>query len=380
MRILYLTDTREIGGAERHLVDLAQGMAEQGHEATLLAPQEAFVAYARREAPQVRVGRALSDSYHDAASPRRRVALLAGQLRRMIGVFRRLDPDVLHVNNGGWPGSDLLRLAPLAGRLAGVRRRIMTVHSNPWPRDGHAQAIADALAWRHSDAVVCPSRAVADGLCDRRGLPSALVQLVHYGVAAPGGRDDAAELRERLSPDGELIVGMVSARAVPEKGYDVFLEALRSSRGPIRGVLVGRYPARFEDQVEASGLEGRLELPGLQRNVGAYYHAIDVLTVPSTAEECMPLVILEAAAAGTPTFGSRLSGIPEAVDNGRSGRVFPPGDAAALAGLLDEAAADRQSMTGMGAEAHRRWQAEFRLERMLSAHEALYSGRSATQV
>ena len=379
MRILYLTDTREIGGAERHVVDLAAGLAATGHEVFVLAPQDEFVGYAAREASGARALRAFSDAYHDAPTPARRLHALAGQLRRMIGAFRRIGPDVLHVNNGGWPGADLLRLAPLAGRLAGVPRRIMTVHSNPWPRDGRAQAVADALVWQNVQVVVCPSRALAAGLRDRRGMPAAMGRLIHYGVDAPGGKEEGPGLRTRLASDGELLVGMVSARPVPEKGYDVFLEALRATGPAVRGVLVGRYPPAFADRVAAAGLGGRLELPGLQRHVGSYFHAFDVLTVPSTAEECMPLVILEAAAAGTATFGSRLSGIPEAVHDGRTGRVFPPGDGVALARLIDEAAGDRQGLADMGAEAHRSWRAEFSLDRMLAEHGALYEGRTATQ-
>lgn len=379
MRIAFLTDTREIGGAERHLVDLAAGMAANGYETVVLAPQAEFVAYAAREAPEAKCARAFSDAYHDAATAAQRLAMLGRQLRRMVGAFRQLQPDVLHVNNGGWPGSDLLRLAPLAARLAGVPRRIMTVHSNPWPRDGGVQAVADALVWRNVDSIVCPSEAVAAGLRDRRGMPPGLRHLIHYGVRAPGGAEEASALRAQLAQEGELVVGMVSARPVAEKGYDVFLRALAGTGAGVRGVLVGRYPPHFEDRVARAGLNGRLALPGLRRDVGAYYHAFDVLTVPSTAEECMPLVILEAAASGTPTFGSCLSGIPEAVEDGRSGRIFPPGDDSALARLIDEAANDRGGVAAMGDEARRRWQEQFTADRMLAAHEALYSGRDATQ-
>jgi glycosyltransferase involved in cell wall biosynthesis len=166
---------------------------------------------------------------------------------------------------------------------------------------------------------------------------------------------------------------------VPEKGYGTFVEALSDAEAGTKGVLVGRYPDGFEAQVASSPVDGRLELPGVRRDVGAFYRAFDVLTVPSTAEECMPLVILEAAAAGTPTFGSQLSGIPEAIDEGSSGRTFPPGDAAALARLIDEARADRDGLAEMGRRARRRWEEMFSLDRMLAEHEALYSGRSATQ-
>jgi glycosyltransferase involved in cell wall biosynthesis len=379
MRILYLTDTREIGGAERYLVDLADGMAAAGHEVALAAPQQDMVAFAAGEAPRARAMRVLDDAYHDARGQLGRVRELGRQLRPMVALMRRVRPDVLHVNNGGWPGADLLRVAPLAGRLAGVPRRVVTVHSNPWPRAGREQAPTDRLVWQNSDAVICPSMAVANGLAERRGMPASLQRLIHYGVRSPDGSEEAPSLKARLAPEGELLVGMVSARAVPEKGYSVFLEALGAAAAQVRGVLVGRYPQGFEESVAAAGLDGRLELPGLRPDVGAYYHAFDVLTVPSTAEECMPLVILEAAAAGTPTFGSRLSGIPEAIEEGATGRVFPPGDAGGLARLIDGAVREPSVLVEMGRAARRRWEAEFSLDRMLAEHERLYSGLTATQ-
>jgi glycosyltransferase involved in cell wall biosynthesis len=372
MRILYLTDTREVGGAERYLVDLAEGMAGRGHEVVIAAPQEEMVAFAAREAPAARSLRALSDAHHDHSGALGRARTLTPALGAMVRLMRRVRPDLVHVNNGGWPGSDLCRLAPLAARLARVRRRLITVHSNPWPRSGPEQPLADALVWRNVETVICPSHAVLDGLRDRRGLPPELGRVMHYGVREPGGAEEARTLRGTLAGEEELVVGMVSARAVPEKGYATFLEALSEARPGARGVLVGRYPEGFESQAE-----GRLELPGLRRDVGAFYRAFDVLTVPSTAEECMPLVILEAAAAGTPTFGSRLSGIPEAIEEGASGRTFPPGDAAALAGLID--AADREGLAQMGRRARERWETMFSLDRMLAEHAELYSGRSATQ-
>ena len=379
MRILYLTDTREVGGAERYLVDLAEGMVAGGHEVVLVAPQEDMVAFAAREAPGAQAVRALSDAHHDSEGAAARVRALTPALGAMVRLMRRVRPDLLHVNNGGWPGSDLCRLAPLAARLAGVSRRLMTVHSNPWPRGGPEQPLADALVWRNVETVICPSRAVLNGLRERRALPPALGRVMHYGVREPGGVDDAVGLRETLATPDELVVGMVSARPVPEKGYGTFVEALSDAEAGTKGVLVGRYPDGFEAQVASSPVDGRLELPGVRRDVGAFYRAFDVLTVPSTAEECMPLVILEAAAAGTPTFGSQLSGIPEAIEEGSSGRTFPPGDAAALARLIHEARADRDGLAEMGRRARRRWEEMFSLDRMLAEHEALYSGRSATQ-
>lgn len=381
MRILYVADTREIGGAERYLASLAEAVAGRGHDVLLLAPQEELVSWLAREAPSIRAVRAFDDGYHDAPTPARRARALSALLPPIARSLQRLAPDVVHVNNGGFPGSDLCRIALPAAWLAGVGRRMMTVHSNPWSRerlaDRRIQAAADRLVWRSSQLVVSPSESVAAGLRLRRSMPARLGRTIHYGVAAaPHDPQAVAGLRKRLAPAGELLVGMVSARPVAEKGYDVFLDALAAAGDGVRGVLVGPPPADLAARASSKGMHGRLAVEGPRGNVGDYYAAFDVLAVPSTAEECMPLVILEAASVGTPTFGSRLSGIPEAIVDGTGGRLFEPRDATQLAGLMDAAARDRGRTAAMGRAARERWLSRFQLETMLSATLELYRERA----
>jgi glycosyltransferase involved in cell wall biosynthesis len=377
MRIVYITDTREIGGAERYLASLATGVATHGHEVLLLAPQRELVAWLGREADGVRAARAFSDAYHDAPTPARRAAALLALVPRLARSLRRLAPDVVHVNNGGFPGSHLCRIALPAARLAGVGRRVMTVHSNPLRRDHLAdariQAVADKLVWSSAYGVVCPSEAVAEGLVLRRGMPPSLRHLIYYGVA-PARHEPraAAELRKRLAPSGELLVGMVSARPAAEKGYGVFLDALAATGERARGVVVGPTPEGFRSRVDSAGIGRRLTIEGARRNVGDYYAAFDILVVPSTGGECTPLVILEAASLGTATFGSRLSGIPEVVADGVSGRLFTPGAAEELAELIRSAQRDRAQLAAMGRAARERWLSRFQVDTMVRSTLALY--------
>lgn len=382
MRIAYHTDTREIGGAEQNLVDMARIALDQGHDVLLFVPQIELAGWLARQVPAADVRHVGSDRYHDASSPAHRLRGLAQQARVLGSELRRARADLLHVNNGGFPGSDLCRIAPLAARLAGVPRRVMTVHSNPWPRERYADAriqrLADAVVWPNVEAVLCPSQAVADGLRERRGAPARLLRLVHYGVSEPGIDDrEAADLRERLAPGDELLVGMVSARPRREKGYDVFVEALAECPEDVRGVLVGPIPEWLPERLRELGLEGRLTLAGEIRPVGSAYRAMDIVVVPSTDEECMPLVILEAMAAGRAVFGSRLSGIPEAIDDGVTGRTFPRADAPALAELLRAAAADRPALDRMGTLGRERWHALFTPDVMAEALERIYDRGAA---
>lgn len=377
-RILFITDTRGIGGAERYLTSLADGYAAAGHEVVVLCPQRGLADWIVSQAPSVKVHVGLSDSYHDLAFGRGRGTQLARQLAPLVKAIRTVNPAIVHINNGGFPGSDLCRLAALGATVARVPGCVMTVHSNPWSRQRLSspwfQAAADRLVWANVDAVICPSDAVAHGLVARRGMPHTLGRTIYYGVReATADPAEVARLKTRLAPNGELLVGMVSARPVPEKGYDVFVEALAQVGRGIKAILVGPRPSDFLAKLSSLDLEGRVVWVGSRPNVSAFYVALDLLVVPSTAEECMPLVILEAASATTPTFGSRLSGIPEAIVDGVTGRLFEPGSADELARLIDEAASDRATVSEMGSAARRRWEQRFTVAEMLAQTERTYS-------
>jgi len=215
---------------------------------------------------------------------------------------------------------------------------------------------------------------VAESLVDKREAPRSKLQHVRYGVREPGGRDEAAALHDRLAPNGELLVGMVSARNVPEKGYDVFVQALARAGDDVRGVLVGPHPGDpFLALVSELGLDDRLTIVGRVPGVNAYYHAIDLLVLPSTREEAMPLVMLEAMAAHTPVYASRLAGVPEAVVEGETGRMFTPSDVDALAALIADAPQRREELKRMGDAGRRRYEELFAPAALRARLEELYS-------
>ena len=337
VHVVYVADAPRIGGAERYLTDVVAGAVAAGHTATVLAPQDALLDAVRAAAPgggRAFRGRRVRRGCGRWASGCGRSHPAAARMSRAV---RKAKPDLVHINNGGYPGSDLCRFVQVFARQ---RPAVMSVHSVPWARehsDPRVQRAVDAALWRSLDAVTGATKVVGDGLADpaRHAAPS--TGLLPIGIPEPDGADRAAQLRARLAPGGELLVGMVSATADPGKGHTVLRDALGLAGDSVQAVMVGADPG--------DGFDG-VTVTGRVASVGPYLHAIDVLVVPSTAWESLPLVILEAMAAGKPVFGSRLAGIPEAIVDGETGVLFEPGDAAALARLL--AGADREGPRAHG--------------------------------
>ena len=250
MRVAYLTDTDRLGGAERVLVDMMEGTVAAGHDVVLLCPQQWLLDHvptpgARRAYPTDR-RRGLSRRTDGGPAWRRRRASGARPGRRAARPARRA------ARQQRWlPGRQLCRLVLLTARVTGARRRILTVHAVPRPREEGppGQLEIDGAVWRCVDVVVGGSRAVDDGLQRLRGMPPHLFRLLPYGVRPPERVAGEEELRGRLDfDDDDLLVGMVSATSDVGKGHAVFVEAVARTPGA-HGIVVGAPPPEDVDAV-----------------------------------------------------------------------------------------------------------------------------------
>jgi glycosyltransferase involved in cell wall biosynthesis len=165
-------------------------------------------------------------------------------------------------------------------------------------------------------------------------------------------------------------------RLARSKGVDTLVEAAALMRTPgAQVVLVGDGPARAE--VEAAtrrlGLDGRVHVTGFvaHHRTPAVLAAADLLVLPSTYEE-LGTVLVEALQVGLPAVASRVGGIPEVVEHGRTGLLVPPGDPAALARAIDAVLGDPALAARLSAGARERAPA-YDWDRMADEVRALYA-------
>jgi glycosyltransferase involved in cell wall biosynthesis len=180
--------------------------------------------------------------------------------------------------------------------------------------------------------------------------PEARVHLVYHGLNA----DFAGLVRTAAAPrrNGSLRVLGVG-RMVAKKGFDVLVEAcgvLRDRGVPLDAVIVGqddKHGEAIRARIAALGLERHVRLPGPMSQAGLLreYRRATALCVPSRVldgdRDGIPNVLVEAMAAGTPVVATRVSGIPELVEDGVNGLLVAPEDAEALADALLRIHADR---------------------------------------
>jgi glycosyltransferase involved in cell wall biosynthesis len=184
------------------------------------------------------------------------------------------------------------------------------------------------------------------------------------------------EARERVRSRlrlGERFVVLSVGRLVARKAHDLLLRAvaqLRSGDREVAAVVVGEGPERprLEALARALGVEERVRFAGFvdDRELPEYYAAADAFALPSRrlaardGVEGFGMVFLEAGAAGLPVIGADTGGIPEAVEDGRTGLLVPEDDVDALAAAIRRLAEDPEKARQMGQEGRRRASAQAR--------------------
>lgn len=297
-------------------------------------------------------------------------------LVRLYALLRRLRPHLVHLST---PKAALL--GSIAAWLARVPVRVYFVR-------GLITEGASGVRRRLFRALeTLTSRLCTQTLCV---APSLLELARREGIVRPGeGRVPARGMSNGLDParfgpgpvapgvdaSGGPVIGFVG-RLARDKGVEELAEAWGALRGEFpdaRLLLVGPWEA--EDPVAApvrAALQAdpRVRVTGLVPDVVPYLRGMSVFAFPSHGTEGFPNAPMEAAAVGLPVVVTRVVGCVDAVQDGVTGTVVPPRDAAALAGALRRYLADPGLRAAHGAAGQARALRDFRSE---AIWEALYA-------
>jgi sugar transferase (PEP-CTERM/EpsH1 system associated) len=293
---------------------------------------------------------------------------------RLVSVFRRLDPGIVHSRN--WPTVDAIA----AARIAGVSRVVHSEHgrefSDPDGRNVRRNLARRLLAPLVSHFVTV-SHDLRAWLLKDVGIPAHKVTTIHNGVDLDRfGAVERRAARDELGlPLEALVIGTIG-RLDPVKDQAALVRALSGLRrchpeaclviagdGPCRDALT-----RLSLEL---GVEDRVWLLGQRSDVPVVLAAMDVFALPSIAEG-MSNTALEAMATGLPVVATRVGGSPELVADGLTGRLVPRGDERALREALAAYLEDSHLRDVHGKAARQRAAEQFGLDRMCKAYMDLY--------
>lgn len=314
------------GGAETQLVRVATAMARSGWRVriiTLIALNE-YVQTLDEAGIWV-------DSLH---IPRGRYDPRA--LTRLVRLLRRDRPAVLctfmfHANV----------LGRVAARLAGVRHVVSSIRNTVFG----GQWSDRLMRWTDplSEVTTTNSRMAAAQLVDRGVVPPHKMQVVPNGIDLSSlvsglSATTSIEALTGLPDDPERFDWLCVGRLEPQKDHATLLRAiaiLNSAGHRSHLFIVGRgaLEAEIRGMIVELGLAGDVTVLGQREDVASLMRACDALVLPSRWEG-LPNVVMEALAVGLPVVATAVGGTPELIEDGTTGLLAPPSDAAALAGRM----------------------------------------------
>jgi glycosyltransferase involved in cell wall biosynthesis len=346
VRILFLDQFSERGGAQIGLCDILDETVRRGWETMVMIPGDGplHADCAERGIPSRALPLSRYANGHKTAWDLVRYGMDSIRSARVVrAVAREFEPHLIYVN-----GPRLLPTALLAARGTPV-----VFHAHSYLDRRYTRAIARWSVARGRMRVIAISEFVAQ--------PFAGATVVYNGVRDHG-------FRVRPWPGGPRTIGIIG-RISREKGHLDFVEAARR--------LSWTYPelhfavfgaalfadAAYERQVRSAATGLPIDFHGWTDKVSEALHAIDALAVPSGPAEGATRIIMEAFSAGTPVVAYPSGGIPELVRHGETGLLTAARLGESLAAALQTVLSDPDLMARLSVQGRREWEQRFRLER-----------------
>lgn len=362
LRVAHLNTEPTWRGGEQQVLYLATAQAAGGHRPTVFAQPGSPMALRAREAglPVVEL--------------RTRGEADLPAMSRLARWLREHPVDVLHMHT-----THAHTIGVVAAWWARASARRVVSKRTDFSIFRHSFLGLNRLKYLHGvDRYIAISEAVRRVLIDD-GVPAARIAVVPSGVQADrfeGAR--ANGLRRELGlGEGAPVVGNI-AHFADHKGQRYLVEAaprILKARPEARLLIVGEGALRapLMERARELGVADRVLFPGFREDVPALLALFDVFVMPSHLEG-LGTIVLDALASGTPVVAAAAGGIPEVIEDGRTGLLVAPRDPAALAEGVLALLADPARAAALAEEGRRRVRERFSVEAMVEGTLTVYRG------
>jgi len=374
IRILFVTESFGVGGAETHLLELLPSLKANGFDTATFCFTEPGTGAGTLEEAGIPVTAAPgigTAGRRSLLAPLR----LAGGATLLLALIKRWRPSIVHFF---LPGPYLVG-APVA-IAAGVpikimSRRSLSDYQKNWP--GAAQL--ERMLHRHMDAVLGNSRTVVDELISKEGCSEGQVRLIYSGVRLSPMETTRAEARAELGLGEQAFVATVVANLFPYKGHLNLIAALAEIANklphPWRLLCAGRDEGNgpaIARMIAEKGLGDNIQLLGERSDVPLLLAASDIGILSPIRNEGLSNAVLESMAAGLPMIVTDVGGNAEIVADGKTGFVVTPHDPDLLAAAILKLARDPDLRQAMGESSKRRVAEQFSLTASVDQYCSLY--------
>ena len=352
MNILQILPSLDVGGVETGTVDLARYLVKHGHKAVVVSSGGRMV----RELDAMNV------RHYAMPVGKKSLLNIFNMIRALKLIIRSEDIDIVHARS---------RVPAIIAYFAckGTNRVLLTTAHGYYSK----HLLSAAMGW--GKYVIVASNIMAKHMTGAFGVPHERIRLIPRGV-------DLSRFKFRgagAKSSKEFTIGMVS-RITPLKGHADFIKAaaILSRQIPqFRAVIVGEAPKeKYQEDldllVRRLGLTQTVEFLGARPDVPDVMAQLDVLVSATVTPEAFGRAIIEAQAIGVPVVATKVGGVVDIIDDGRTGLLCDAQDPKDIAEKVLRLYKDKNLRAAIIPAARKKVEGYFNLDRMMERTMAVY--------
>ena len=301
--------------------------------------------------------------------------------------LKKINPKILHINNGGYPGGLSCRTIAIAGKIAKVQNIIMVVNN---------LALNYVNFWRWLEypidrlVVNSVSYFITGSKAARKELEKVLKISNSFTKNYPNAHFlskkksiwKKAVINFKKPSKNHFYIGVLAALQ-PNKGHKILIEAIEKicikkknySNKKIKIFFAGEgsYKDDLVKLLKKKKISENFIFLGYINNIENFLNSMDIIVQPSLFDEDFPCAVIEAMACKKLVIGSKVAGISEQINDGKTGFLVNPGNVRQLTKAIIKCLNNYKIIKKMGTAAYKRFQQHFSKTKCVSNYINLYT-------
>jgi len=365
IKILYLIDSLNIGGAQKHLISLISHLDKKKYDIHLCA---------FKSGPLTKEVKKLNIPFKILDQVRKPKIFGLNNFFSLLKFMKHKKFDIIDTllfASTTW-GIFTAKLSNISYRIA-ERRNLNHILKNKKRR-----LLFLRFVNLFTDKIIVVSEAVKNCVIKQEKLDPMKTKCIYNGVNLKEFDIKINQSKEKAKlgiKNNDKIIGVV-ARLVKEKDYFTLIKAFKQVNDKIKNsklIIVGDGPLKenLEKYVKKQNLENNIKFLGKRTDIPKLIKIFEIFILSSLTEG-FPNVVLEAMAASKQVVATNVGGIPEVVINGKTGILVPPTNPEALANTIIKLIKNPKLREKMGKAGRKRVEKYFTIKKMVKEYEKVY--------
>ena len=302
-------------------------------------------------------------------------------LFRLYFFFRKIKPDILHINDGGYPGAPSCLVAVFSAKMAGVKHIVFNVNNLAHPQKNTLAKLIDEYVAKNVDYFITASALARDKLIEHRSFAPTKILRIFNALGEGEALKSRQELLAAYDVTTDRFIIATVALLTERKGQIFLLNALHEIKQRDANLLSnivlflvgdGEDRSKLERVIQEYQLSDNVIITGYRDDYYDFINAADLFILPSVNNEDMPLVILAAMKLGKAIVSTKVGGIVEEIRDGIDGVLLDPSELRKLPLVIEELYNNRKLRERYGGSAKRRYHDCFSIENTVTAYINIY--------